>query len=226
MEYWNHTSTVSHGFIAFPVQLPRLPYFHRTPPDPIFPHFVGIEEMDAPGEPESVSEDHYPHLERPSQHPTSEQLPKPFQNRAPEKYHLPWISTPHSPSSIDSPGPPISPVSHEIISIKAYITEEAIIVFRAAAETTYAEIREKIFDKFAHQEGISLRPDFPLAYLAPAFSRHSTTSSVYSGIMRKRAGKVGSPKGNESSLLLVHSQDVWEEVVRDSDGKLTLRVFE
>lgn len=190
--------------------------------------------MDASGEPESVSEDHYPHLERPSQHPTSEQLPKPFLNRAPEKYHLPWTSTPHSPSSTDTPGPPISPVSvasmiavsHEIISIKAYITEEAIIVFRATAETTYAEIRERIFDKFAHQEGISLRPDFPLAYLAPAFSRHSTTSSVYSGIMRKRAGKLGSPKGNESSLLLVHSQEVWEEVVRESDGKLTLRVFE
>jgi len=188
--------------------------------------------MDISGEPESVGEDHY--LERPSQHPTSEQLPKPFQNRAPEKYHLPWTFTPHSLSNIDTPGPPISPVSvtstravsHEIISIKAYITEEAIIVFRAAAETTYAEIRERIFDKFAHQEGISLRPDFPLAYLAPAFSRHSTTSSVYSGIMRKRAGKVGSPKGNESSLLLVRSQEAWEEVVRDSDGKLTLRVFE
>lgn len=188
--------------------------------------------MDISGEPESVGEDHY--LERPSQHPTSEQLPKPFQNRAPEKYHLPWTFTPHSLSNIDTPGPPISPVSvtstravsHEIISIKAYITEEAIIVFRAAAETTYAEIRERIFDKFAHQEGISLRPDFPLAYLAPAFSRHSTTSSVYSGIMRKRAGKVGSPKSNESSLLLVHSQEAWEEVVRDSDGKLTLRVFE
>lgn len=117
-------------------------------------------------------------------------------------------------------------MSHKIISIKAYMTEEAIIVFRAVAETTYAEIREKIFDKFANQEGISLRPDFPLAYLAPASSRRSTVSSVYSGIARKRAGSVGSASNNESSLLLIQSQEFWEEAVRDSDGKLTLRVFE
>ena len=195
--------------------------------------------MDVSGESESPGEDRYPYRERLSQPPTSEQLPKPFQNRPPEQFHLPWTLTPpaspQSPSSIeDTPKPPISPVSMaststvslRTISIKAYITEEAIIVFRAAAETTYAEVREKIFDKFANQEGISLRPNFPLAYLAPAFSRRSTTSSVYSGILRRRAGSIGSAKSNESSLLSIQSQEVWEEVVRESDGKLTLRVFE
>ena len=202
-----------------------------------FLHPVGIEEMDISGESESTSEDPHPHRERLSQRPTSEQLPKPFQNRPPEQFHLPWTSsspTSHPPSSREQTSKSLSPtsmtstntMSHKIISIKAYMTEEAIIVFRAVAETTYAEIREKIFDKFANQEGISLRPDFPLAYLAPASSRRSTVSSVYSGIARKRAGSVGSASNNESSLLLIQSQEFWEEAVRDSDGKLTLRVFE
>ena len=195
--------------------------------------------MDTPGEFESTSEDHYQYRELSSQHPTSGQLPKQFQNRPPEQFHLPWIpisqTAPHSPSSTeDTPKLPTSPISMrststvslKSISIKAYITEEAIIVFRAAAETTYAEIREKIFDKFVNQEGISLRPNFPLAYLTPAFSRRSTTSSVYSGIMRKRTGSIGSTQNNESSLFPIQSQEIWEEVVRDSDGKLTLRVFE
>jgi hypothetical protein len=106
------------------------------------------------------------------------------------------------------------------------LTEDMIIVFRAASETTYAEIRDKIYDKFVNQEGISLRPDFPLAYLAPVFSRRSTTSSVYSGIVRKRAEGVGSASTNKPSLFLIQSQEVWDEIVRDSDRKLTLRVFE
>ena len=130
--------------------------------------------------------------------------------------------SPTSPTSTVS----ASTMSFRTISVKAYITEEAIIIFRAATETTYAEIREKIFDKFSNQEGISLRHDFPLAYLIPDYSRRSTTSSVYSGITRKRAGSTGSAPRNQSSLVVIHSQEAWEDVVRESDGKLTLRVFE
>jgi len=196
--------------------------------------------MDASGE--SESEVQYRYRERSSQHPTSDKLPRPFQNRPPEQFHLPWIptspispSTPHPPSNTeDVSRPPTRPisavstntVSFKSISIKAYITEDMIVVFRAAADTTYAGIRDKVYDKFVNQEGISLRPDFPLACLAPAPPRQSITSSVYSGIARKRAGSVGSLCANESSLFSIQSQEVWEEAVRDSGGKLTLRVFE
>jgi len=116
-------------------------------------------------------------------------------------------------------------VPFKTISIKAYITEDAIVVFRTATETTYSEIRGKIYEKFANQEGISLRPDFPLAYLAPAPLRRSTTSSVYSGIAKGHTRSVGSAPP-ESSLFLIQSKEAWDELVRDSDGKLTLRVFE
>jgi hypothetical protein len=192
--------------------------------------------MDTSGESESGGEDHCPYRKRSSKHLTPEQLPKPFQNRPPEQFHLPWtpasLTIPHSPSSVEEP--PTSPISVtstnatslKTIAIKAYITEEAIIVFRVAAETTYAGIREKISDKFANQEDISLRPDFPLAYLAPTYSRHSIASSVYSGIMRKTRASIGSSQSNKSSLFPIQSQEVWEDIVRDSDGKLTLRVFE
>lgn len=193
--------------------------------------------MDASGG--SENEGHGPYRERLSQHPTSEQLPKPFQNRPPDQFHLPWTHASPSPThpSLSSEDAPksrtstmsmasMSTISLKPISIKAYLTEDAIVVFRAAYETTYTEIRDKIYDKFVNQEGISLRPDFPLAYLPPAFSRRSTASSVYAGITRKRGGSIGSVSANESSLLPIQSQEVWDEVLRDSDGKLTLRVFE
>ena len=120
----------------------------------------------------------------------------------------------------------MSTVSSKSVSVKAYLTEDAIIVFRAAVETTYSEIRDKIRDKFVNQEGVSLRPDFPLAYLVPASSPRSTTSSAHSGPTRKRSESVGSVSNNKSSLLPIQSQQVWDEIVRDSEGKLTLRVFE
>lgn len=188
---------------------------------------------------DSESEAHPSYRERSSLHPTSEQLPKPFQDRPPEQFHLPWLpptpATPHFPSSVQdgykSPKSPISmmstsTVSLKPISVKAYLTEDAIVVFRVAYETTYAEIREKIYDKFVNQEGISLRSDFPLAYLVPVFTRGSPTSPTSPGSTRKRAGSVGSPSTNQSSLLPIQSQEAWEDIVRESDGKLTLRVFE
>lgn len=188
---------------------------------------------------ESGSEDHNPHRERSSRHPTSEQLPRPFQGRPPEQFHLPWTPTtssaPHSPWGTE--GSPISPISSismaststvslRSLSIKAYLTEDVIVVFRVAFDTPYAEIRDKIYDKFVNQEGVSLRHDFPLAYLVPVFPRNAAASPAHSGATRKRAGSVGSASTNQSSLLSIRSPEVWEEIVRDSDGKLTLRVFE
>ena len=232
---------------SFPVQS------WRPPPSPLFwerlyavasftgclsnqLYTIGIEEVDAS---ESESEDHNPYRKRLSQHPTPEQLPKPFQNRPPEQFHLPWTpifpSADHLPSSVDGGHkPPTSPISMaststlslRTISIKAYLTEDAIVVFRVTPETTYAEIRDKIYDKFVNQEGISLRHDFPLAYLVPDFSRRSTVGSACPGITRKRAESVGSASANKSSLLRIQSQEGWDEIMRDSDGKLTLRVFE
>lgn len=193
--------------------------------------------MDVPVE--SEDEGRNPYRKRSSQHPTPEQLPKPFRNRPPEQFHLPWTPTaPSAPrpalSTEGAPRSPTSPISlaststlsFKTISIKAYLTEDAIVVFRVGFETPYVEIRDKIYDKFVNQEGISLRPDFPLAYLVPEFSRRSTTGSVCPGPTRKRTESVGSVSANQSSLLPIQSQEAWDEIVRDSDGKLTLRVFE
>jgi len=192
--------------------------------------------MDTSGD--SESETHNQYQERSSLQPTSEQLPKPFQDRPPEQFHLPWTptspSTPHLSSNFDNYyKPPMTPmsmmstttVSLKPISIKAYLTEDAIVVFRAAYETTFAEVRDKIYDKFSNQAGISLRPDFPLAYLVPVPSRH-TGSPTSPGSTRKRTGSIGSPSVNQSSLLPIQSQEAWDDIVRESDGKLTLRVFE
>ena len=118
-----------------------------------------------------------------------------------------------------------STVSPKNIAIKAYLTEDIITAFRVSIETGYAEIRDKVYDKFVNQEGISLRPDFPLAYL-PAARRHSATSSVYSGIKRDRPGSIGTASTHGTSLVQIESQEDWEDIVRESDGKLTLRVFE
>ena len=194
-------------------------------------HVPGIEEMDAFDESESDGHNTY---RESSQRPSSEEQPKSPQNRQPEQFYTPRASssppTPHAPSKEDASNSPTSPVvsastvSLKLISIKAYLTEDVIIVFRAASESTYAEIRDKIHDKFANQEGISLRPDFSLAYLAPTPSRRATMGSVHPGAARKRAASVGSASTGESSLVSIPSQEVWDKVVRDSGGKLTLRV--
>jgi len=192
--------------------------------------------MDTSGE--SESEGHNPYRERSSRRQTSKQLPKPFQDRRPEQFHLPWTptspTTPRSPSNREGTSKvptnrismaSTSTVSLRTISIKTYLTGGAIIVFRIAAETTYSEIRDKIYDKFVNQEGIALRPDFSLACLAPTLSRHSTSNSVYSRIARKRTVSVGSAS-TESSLFPIQTQEDWDEAVRGSDGKLTLSVSE
>ena len=187
--------------------------------------------METSGDSESEVRNQY--RERSSLLPTSEQLPKPFQDRPPEQFHLPW--TPTAPNhSFNIEGgfkPPKTPTSMmstttlslKPISVKAYLTEDAIVVFRAGYETTYAEVRQKIYDKFINQAGISLRPDFPLAHLVPTFSRQGP-GSVGSG--RKRSASVGSSSTNQSSLLPIQSQEDWDDIMRESDGKLTLRVFE
>lgn len=192
--------------------------------------------MDACAEPESDDLTRY--RERSSQRPSSDPLPNSFQNRPTEQSHPPSRATsppiPQSPSpSEDASGPPTGRISNsstcavplKSVSIKAYLTEDMIIVFRVPVETKYVEIREKIYDKFVNQEKVPLRHDFPLTYLAPA-RRRSTTSSVYSGIKRNRAGSVGSAPAHDPPLVRIDSQEEWDEILRESDGKLTFRVFE
>lgn len=149
-------------------------------------------------------------------------------------FHPPWIpatpTTLHAfPLSDDTCGPPsgrlstssTSTVSPKNLSIKAYLTEDMIISFRVPIEAKFSEIREKISDKFANDVGISLRKEYPLAFLTPA-RRNSGNSSVYSGIKRDRANS----STNASSLVQVQSVEDWEDIVRESNGKLILRVFE
>lgn len=181
--------------------------------------------MDASAE--SESEEFTRDRELSSQRPTPHPLPNSFQRLPQEKLHSPSRATPQSPSpSEDAIGrtsmSSTSTVSLKNISIKAYMTEDMIVVFRVPVETKYAEIRDKIYDKFVNQEDVSLRHSFPLAYLTPA-RRCSTTSSVYSGISRN---SVGDASAHPSSLVLIQSQEEWEGILRNSDGKLTLRVFE
>jgi hypothetical protein len=84
---------------------------------------------------------------------SSDAVPKQSQDRLPERFHLPWLpptlSTSHFPSNVQdgfkSPESPASmmstsTVSLKPISVKAYLTQGAFVVFRVAHETTYAEI--------------------------------------------------------------------------------------
>ena len=180
---------------------------------------------------ESESDEFARDQELPPQRPIPDQFHNSFHHLPQENFHSPSRATsppiPQSPSpSEDANGrtsmSSTSTVSLKNISIKAFMTEDIIIVFRVPVGTKYAEIRDKIYDKFVNQEGISLRHSFPLAYLTPA-RRSSTTSSVYSGISRNT---VGGASAHPSSLVQIQSQEEWEEILRGSDGKLTLRVFE
>ncbi|KAI0925653.1 hypothetical protein AcV5_008331 [Taiwanofungus camphoratus] len=158
-----------------------------------------------------------PGREQPSKHPnagmaTPERFPKPFQDRPPGQFHLPW-------SPPDSPPSARSLTGTDTFAVKAML-DDSIVLLRATPSTTLVDLRARIRDKFARQEGVPLSESFRIGYLPPS-----------DGPVRSRRGRARSNSvstvGSETSqaVHLITSEEEWQTAIANCAGKLTIRIF-
>ncbi|RPD74922.1 hypothetical protein L226DRAFT_68775 [Lentinus tigrinus ALCF2SS1-7] len=184
---------------------------------------------------------------------TPDRFPKPFQNRPPGQFHLPWSppSTPgieHSepayvvpprtpppvrPSTSGSmtssngfPGsPPNSPTTAtESLTVKA-ILQDSIVLLRILRAAPLEEVRTRIRDKFAVQEGVQLSNAFVIGW-APAATQPSGVAalSVRGRPRSNSASSVGTL--NPQALRYVRGEQEWRTAVAScAGGKMTIRLF-
>ncbi|PCH42072.1 hypothetical protein WOLCODRAFT_137675 [Wolfiporia cocos MD-104 SS10] len=145
---------------------------------------------------------------------------------AARQFHLPWSEPGSAPDSPARPGSAstsvTSPTSlsggHETITIKAMLND-SIVLLRAGLATPLAEVRERLRDKFARQEGVPLPETFVIGYV-PQGER------ARQGSGRARSNSC-STVGTENVNLLrfVSSDEEWQTAVAGCAAKLTIRVF-
>ncbi|KAI0787556.1 hypothetical protein C8Q74DRAFT_1348564 [Fomes fomentarius] len=184
----------------------------------------------------------------PSTPATPDRFPKPFQNRPLGQFHLPWfpsppttpataparrssrpstsggiVSTPSTPSTSGIAGsPPTSPFgpSSESITLKA-VLQGSIVLLRISRSMPLSEVRTRLRDKFAAQEGVQLSHAFVIGW-APSPTQPG-------GVLRGRprsnsASSVGSM--NPSALRYVYQEQEWRAAVAAcAGGKMTIRLF-
>lgn len=184
---------------------------------------------------------------------TPDRFPKPFQNRPPGQFHLPWSPSPPTtpvpeqqatdsnaparrssrpstsggivsmPSTSSITGsPPTSALgpSSESITLKA-VLQGSIVLLRISRSMPLSEVRTRLHDKFAAQEGVQLSSAFVIGW-APSATQPG-------GVLRGRprsnsASSVGSM--NPSALRYVYQEQEWRAAVAAcAGGKMTIRLF-
>ncbi|KAI0077081.1 hypothetical protein K474DRAFT_1772062 [Panus rudis PR-1116 ss-1] len=150
---------------------------------------------------------------------TPERYPKPFQNRPPGQFHIPW-----SPTASTAPSTSSSPRGStfmDTFTIKAVLREDTAVLLKAAQTMSLATLRERIRDKFLSQENVTLTEGFVVAIVTnPAAAakppprgrpRSNSTSAV--GVL------------NTSGLRYITAEQEWQELASNCVGKLTLRII-
>lgn len=160
-----------------------------------------------------------PHRERVSQNIseiwTPEHFPKPFQHRPPGQFHLPWSPTRSSSSSLTSPtSPTMSSGGPEQFTVKA-VRQDSIVLLRASYTMSLAQMRDKLRDKFAAQEGIRLTDAFTIGF--------NPVPAKAGGGARPRSS---SGYDGQQRLRFISSDDDWEQAALGCPGKLTIHVFD
>ncbi|KAI0719415.1 hypothetical protein C8T65DRAFT_736741 [Cerioporus squamosus] len=181
---------------------------------------------------------------------TPDRFPKPFQNRPPGQFHLPW-SPPSTPGAERSeptyPVPPRTPppvrpstsgsttgfaaspprspsTATESLTVKA-ILQDSIVLLRIPRSAPLQEVRARIRDKFAVQEGVQLSSAFVIGW-APSATQPSGVAalSVRGRPRSNSASSVGTL--NPQSLRYVYGEQEWRAAVAAcAGGKMTIRLF-
>jgi len=93
-------------------------------------------------------------------------------------------------------------------------------MLRVPRETTFAEIRQRLYNKFVGQEGVPLSQEFSVAFVLPS---NTPASSPTKG--RLRSSSVSS--ADKMLLQFIQSESDWEEIISTLDSsKVTLRILD
>ncbi|KIM40537.1 hypothetical protein M413DRAFT_445979 [Hebeloma cylindrosporum] len=124
------------------------------------------------------------------------------------------IATTYTTSTITSS------VSPGTLSLKA-AHNDAIILLRVSSETSFAEVRLRLYNKFVGQEGVPLSQNFTVAFV-PATQSPTQTSPRKD---RLRSASVSS--ADRMELIFINSDADWEQITSCAGGsKLTLRILD
>ncbi|KAI0359741.1 hypothetical protein OH77DRAFT_860564 [Trametes cingulata] len=189
---------------------------------------------------------------------TPDRFPKPFRDRPPGQFHLPWSpqessrpSTPSPPTSSSpaSPSPsygsfvqtqtipapvptsvspppttPGSPAGTESLTLKA-VLHDSIVLLRISRTSPLQEVRERLREKLAVQEGMKLLPSFVIGWAPPVPARAASGLLALRGRPRSNsASSVGSL--SPASLRYVYTEQDWQAALAAcAGGKMTVRLF-
>jgi len=128
-------------------------------------------------------------------------------------FHRPWERESLSPPlSSQTPSTAVSAVA-----VKA-VLGDTIVVLRVGRDASLEELRQRVHEKFARSEGMTLRDAFVLAYVPPVPAgpgggkRMSTVSSVSTG------------SADFSRALPLENEDDWANAVAGCGSKVTIQV--
>ncbi|KAI0715475.1 hypothetical protein C8T65DRAFT_738573 [Cerioporus squamosus] len=184
---------------------------------------------------------------------TPDRSPKPFQNRPPGQFHLPWsppstpgaeCSEPTYPVPSRTPPPvrpstsgsttstrgfagssPSSPLTAtQSLTVKA-ILQDSLVLLRIPRSAPLQEVRVRIRDKFAVQEGVQLSSPFVIGWVPSATQPSGVAALSVRGRPRSNsASSVGTL--NPQSLRYVYvEQERRAAVTACAGGKMTIRLF-
>ncbi|KAI0367988.1 hypothetical protein BV20DRAFT_969822 [Pilatotrama ljubarskyi] len=187
-----------------------------------------------------------------------DRFPKPFRDRPPGQFHLPWspqdssrppTPSPASPASPASPFPssgsfaqhpsvpapvptgaspppttPNSPTGTESLTLKA-VLHESIVLLRVSRTWPLLEVRERLREKLAVQEGVKLLPSFVIGWAPPVPARAAGGLLALRGRPRSNsASSAGSL--SPASLRYVYTEQDWQAALAAcASGKMTVRLF-
>ena len=134
-----------------------------------------------------------------------------------------------TPSSLSITGsPPSSPhgPSSESITLKA-VLQESIVLLRIPRNAPLAEVRTRIRDKFAAQEGVQLSSAFAIGWAPSPVGGGGAVGLGVGGRGRPRSNSASSVGTmNPQALRYVYSEQEWRAAVGAcAGGKMTIRLF-
>ncbi|KZT67445.1 hypothetical protein DAEQUDRAFT_391973 [Daedalea quercina L-15889] len=205
-------------------------------PDEVIDAYFYDSNLRAPSPVDSTSHssEHSKHQQPTQQIIPPERFPKPFQNRPPGQFHLPW-SAPNSPNSRVSVSPtsPLSaipsiassvgsPTGADTLTIKVMLDDSLIVLVRVTQATPFLDVRERILSKFAKQEGVELPDSFVIGYV-PASER----ARMAHGRGRARSNSTPTPASEAAQTLrIIASEEEWHTAVASSSSaKLAVRIL-
>ncbi|KAH9481331.1 hypothetical protein JR316_0005853 [Psilocybe cubensis] len=175
-----------------------------------FPHPHSYEQHDdRPATPTL----HYSSSETPSTPSTPDSIRTTF-DRPPSPVPSTAPSTVSTAFSVSTTSSTISPGTS--ISIKAAFNS-SIILLRVPRETTLADIRQRLYNKFVGQEGVPLSKSFDIIFVPPSQSSPTKDQSSSHSL---------SPN-DLMDFFFIHSDDEWQEIVSTTSGsKVNLRIMD